>query len=85
MQNSVLPEKHLQGLEWYAGAFLSWRMFYATVITSYWTFFLILLQCLGLVTTHECFLASDLLENLIWSGKKHVLTIEHGVINYILP
>lgn len=57
-------------------------MFYATVITPDCSFFLFLLKYLGLVTTHEGFLASDLLDNLIWSGKTCVLPIEDGVLNY---
>lgn len=71
-----------RALIWHTAASLSLRMFYATVITSDWTFFLFLLKYLGLVTTHECFLASDLSDNIIWSGKTCVLPTEDGALNY---
>lgn len=74
-----------KALVWHTAESLSLRVFYATVITPYWTFFLFLLKYLELVSTYECFLASDLLDNLIWSGKTCVLAVENDAMNSMQP
>lgn len=41
-----------------------------------------LLKYLELVTSYRCFLALDVLDNLLWSGINCVLPIENGMLNY---
>lgn len=67
---------------WHTAVALPLRLFYATFITPAGIFVHFLLKYLEPITAHGCFLALDVLDNLIWSGITCVLPIENGMLNY---
>lgn len=67
---------------WHTAVAFPLRLFYVTVITPAGIFLHFLLKYLEPITAHGCFLALDVLDNLIWSGITCVLPTENGMLNY---